>query len=326
MGYRSSLLIFITALLLCPLSHCYGSAWTELWNNVGNAVNNYNENMLATGDSVNQAIAEKDPNAAFENYVSGIQKTGDDALADSKAVGQALKALLDTIPKAIKALWDEFIDAITAIKLWFLQGQEEGSSAPPAEEPPAEEPPAEEPPAEEPPAEEPPAEEPPAEEEPPATEEATEQAQPSAEEAEAPGPVEVKASSTLSSFLLAFKESNDFEAKLRTYVVYKENFSAIIDTVSGLKEEEKSALQARVDFLSRELSTMEQIMEDEIGEALATNDTAPIFLPLEQLLRSHASELKGLGRVALRAVNHHRLEGNELSDDLKVFVESFGSK
>ena len=331
----------LTAVLLTVLTvgTVHANAWNNFWNNVGNAVNNYNTNVLATGDQVNEAIKNKDANAAFDNYLAGIQKTGDDALADSKALGVALKELVQSIPKAIKALWDKIVDAILKLRDKFCKGNSEGgdTSAPPAQEPPAQEPPAQDPPAEEPPAEEPPAEQPPVEEQPPAEEAPAEQ--PPAEEAAAgelsddPFPEDgdfpddesataPKASATSTPFVRAFASSDSFGDKLETFNKYNEKLTELMQLVGTMEDEHRDSVASRVSFLADEVSALKAIIEKDIKEALAKENNEEVFVPLTNAANSQDEGSMDIVRTAVRAVNGHSLEGGSQTEAVAQFMNS----
>ena len=331
----------LTAILLTLLTFgsVHANAWNNFWNNVGNAVSNYNTNVLATGDQVNEAIKNKDANAAFDNYLAGIQKTGDDALADSKALGVALKELVQSIPKAIKALWDKIVDAILKLRDKFCHGNSGGSDSqtpPPAEEPPAEDPPAVEPPAQDPPAEEPPAVEPPAEE-PPAEQPPTEQPpveetavgelsdDPFPEDGDIPdddGAAAPKASATMTPFVRTFASSKSFGDKLDTYNQYNQQLGELMQLVGSMEEEHRNSVASRVSFLADEVSALKAIIEKDIKEALATENNENVFIPLTHAANSQDESSMDIVRTAVRAVNGHQLEGGSQSEAVSKFMNS----
>ncbi len=90
--------------------------WGNFWTAIGNTVENYNADMLATGDAVNASLKEGKVMEAFTAYEKNIQIVGDHALENSKAVYKALKDIVLWIPRQIKKVWDKFVAILQKIR------------------------------------------------------------------------------------------------------------------------------------------------------------------------------------------------------------------
>ncbi len=114
------LLIVLTVFHLTISSGLCG-LWSNLNDAIGAAVNDYNTDMLATGDSVitsmqtTASVGEK-LNGAFTNYHTNIVITGDHALENSKAVYKALRDIAMWLPDQLKKLWEKFVAVLQSIR------------------------------------------------------------------------------------------------------------------------------------------------------------------------------------------------------------------
>ena len=106
--------IMVFALLFAPCAQA--GVFGNFWAAVGKAVEDYNADMLATGDAVNAALKDGKIMDAFTAYEKNIQVVGDHALANSKAVYAALKEIVMWIPNQLKKIWDKFVEILQKIR------------------------------------------------------------------------------------------------------------------------------------------------------------------------------------------------------------------
>lgn len=108
--------ILMAMMFLCTTSFAHAGLWGNFWTAVGNTVENYNADMLATGDAVNASLKEGKVLEAFTAYEQNIQVVGDHALENSKAVYKALKDIVMWLPNQIKKVWDKFVAVLQKIR------------------------------------------------------------------------------------------------------------------------------------------------------------------------------------------------------------------
>ncbi len=106
--------LVMLALLFAPCAQA--GVFGNFWAAVGKAVEDYNADMLATGDAVNAALKDGKIMEAFTAYEQNIQVVGDHALANSKAVYAALKEIVMWIPNQLKKIWDKFVAILQKIR------------------------------------------------------------------------------------------------------------------------------------------------------------------------------------------------------------------
>ena len=106
--------VMVFALLFAPCAQA--GVFGNFWAAVGKAVEDYNADMLATGDAVNAALKDGKIMDAFTAYEQNIQVVGDHALANSKAVYAALKEIVMWIPNQLKKIWDKFVEILQKIR------------------------------------------------------------------------------------------------------------------------------------------------------------------------------------------------------------------
>ena len=128
-------LIVLLFFLLYAVNLAQAGLWSNLNDAMANLVNDYNTDMLATGDSVNSSMQGEGSlggklNSAFDNYHTNIVTTGDHALENSKAVYKALRDIAMWLPDQLKKLWEKFVALLQGIrdKLNALNEQLGGSS------------------------------------------------------------------------------------------------------------------------------------------------------------------------------------------------------
>jgi len=107
--------VLMAALCVCA-TPSHAGVWGNFWAAVGKAVEDYNTDMLATGDAVNAALKDGKIMDAFTAYEKNIQVVGDHALANSKAVYAALKEIVLWLPKQLKKIWDKFVEILQKIR------------------------------------------------------------------------------------------------------------------------------------------------------------------------------------------------------------------
>jgi len=109
-------IVIMLAVLLFSTTIVEAGVWANFWGAVGTTVENYNTDMLATGDAINASLKEGKVLAAFDAYDKNIQIVGEHALANSKAVYKALKDIVLWIPNQIKKVWDKFVAILQKIR------------------------------------------------------------------------------------------------------------------------------------------------------------------------------------------------------------------
>jgi len=291
---RVAIIAIVLALALPAPSTVRAGLWDNVGTAMGNLVENYNNNMEATGDHVIEAVKNKDVHAAVIGYNADMETMGQGVINDSKALGAALKEIVAYIPNAIKAVWDKIVDFLVSLREKFCYPGHTPPADPPAEEPVAEEPAVEEP----------------AEEEIVATEEVE-----VAEEAATSDEViadlaEVKASSTSNHFLSTFASSNDHRLQLDTYLAYRTQLDEMTALIENLDGEAREETVRKIQFLLHESSEMERILEEAVASAVDSGQADDALLA--ELAQRATNEtgatrtaLRPLLKTTVRAINGH---------------------
>jgi hypothetical protein len=125
------LLVAVLLVLVAPCAHA--GVWANFWNAVGKTVEDYNTDMLNTGNSVNEALKNKKIMDAFTNYEKNMMITCEHALENSKGVYQALKDIVLWVPRQIKKIWDFFVGILQKIRDALTAMNQPHGNTPPAE-------------------------------------------------------------------------------------------------------------------------------------------------------------------------------------------------
>ena len=256
---KTKIVLMLTVLFLSNVAFVQAGVRANFWNAVGTTVEGYNADMLATGNAVNASLKEGKILEAFASYDKNIQVVGNNALANSKAVYKALKDIVLWIPHQIKKVWDKFVAILQKIRDQLAAMNQPGGltggtpSAPSSK--------------------------------------ASSVYGPTAPskgwmDAFDMSPIDNNSSSTNNNvntnvvsngndlgdgWVNVFKNSEDFKAKLNTFINYKGHTQTMSLYMNGLKSENFKALDPNYTKVVNECSYIEELLLDEISRDLENN-------------------------------------------------------
>ena len=311
---KKHIAILMTVLFLFNATFAQAGIWGNFWTAVGNTVESYNADMLATGDAVNASLKEGKVMEAFTSYEKNIQVVGDHALENSKAVYKALKDIVMWIPNQIKKVWDKFVAVLQKIRDQLAAMNQPGAltgGSPSA----------------------------------PSTKASSVYAVKSSKgwmdafDVSNYTPEDSNTNNTHVSlaendlgdgWVAMFENAGDFKAKLNTFVNYRGHTQTMALYMNGLEKEHFKALDPNFTKVTNECAHIEGLLLEEISESLQ-NDGAAVQTLTETLNTMSESEAKATLGTLVKKVSRRAamlsLSGNSsISNAVSHFNEAAESK
>ncbi len=101
--------LLMGAMVSACASPCGAGVWKNLWDAIAKATDDYANDIVTTGNNINQKLKEHKWSEAFDAYANDTNATGQHALQNSKAIFKALMDIANWVPNQIKKLWEKFV-------------------------------------------------------------------------------------------------------------------------------------------------------------------------------------------------------------------------